>query len=50
MHRTVTALSTVRRQLIDADFVEPAGHGVLRFVVPYLAPYLQTMDTLGRVD
>ena len=50
MKRTVTSLSTVRQQLLHADLIEVAGHGLLRPVVPYLAEFLLATDPLGRVD
>lgn len=48
--RNVRSLSAVRRSLLDADLIEPATHGTLRFVVPYLPAYLLHVDSVGRVD
>jgi hypothetical protein len=33
--------SVYRQRLIDAQLIEPAGRGVLRFTLPYLAEYLR---------
>jgi hypothetical protein len=34
-------VSQYRLRLIDAELIEPAGHGYVRFTVPYLADYLR---------
>ena len=48
--RTVRSLSATRQRLIDADLIEPTGHGQLRFVIPYMEAYFTATDSLGRVD
>jgi hypothetical protein len=33
--------SVYRQRLIDAQMIEPAGHGLLRFTLPHMAEYLR---------
>ncbi|MFW9114342.1 AAA family ATPase [Corynebacterium striatum] len=48
--RTVRSLSATRQRLIDADLIEPAAHGELQFVIPYMERFFNSTDKLGRVD
>lgn len=50
MGRKVTSLSQVRSELIKADLIEAAGHGLVRSVIPYMDDYLLSTDSMGRVD
>nr|WP_244977443.1 ATP-binding protein [Corynebacterium lizhenjunii] len=47
---TTKSLSSTRQYLLDADLIEPAGYGSLRFVIPYMEDILTHTDSLGRVD
>ncbi len=47
---TTKFLSSTRQYLLDADLIEPAGYGSLRFVIPYMEDILTHTDSLGRVD
>lgn len=50
MGRTTKSLSDARQRLINADLIESAGFGTLRFTLPYLAEYLAATDAHDRVD
>ena len=40
MGRSVKSLSDVRKKLIDAELIIAPSHGVVQFVLPYMADYL----------
>lgn len=44
MNRTADYAQKYRRRLIDAGVIEAAGHGMVRFAVPYLRGYLRERD------
>jgi hypothetical protein len=39
--------SVYRQRLIDAQMIEPAGHGLLRFTLPHMAEYLRGTRAAG---
>ncbi|MDR2114725.1 MAG: hypothetical protein LBO75_05540, partial [Bifidobacteriaceae bacterium] len=38
---TTSYISRYRARLITAELIEPAGHGLVRFAIPFLAEYLR---------
>ncbi len=47
--KSTTSLSSVRAKLIDAGVIEPAGRGLVRFTIPFMAAYFAACRE-GGVD